>query len=306
MKKFLKLILSSSFLVAGASNSTACNSQTSFTYYDNRTLLQLHDAYYLMKDKLTLNSDKHVLLIGLDGIPFSNLPKSLIQNSVFRSQYWIENYETVYGWSSVLWGNILQNEANIFQLIKKNNNALQTANLTQWMGSWYYSQIYGNRSASSIDTNYDFANQQDISNYNTKAKLVSCLTQLINLGKEKIAQNYNLIFLYNAFFDELKHKEYYDNDPLILDLLNQYNEIVNNFYQTLDSSKWLVIVTTDHGRGGPNNFNHANSYESVHYSWTLANHNLNDILGHNYNNFYDIRTVALKWLARGTIKFNYY
>lgn len=139
MKKLLKILLVFVIINCSTLNIVACNN---IQYYDDRTSVQLADDSYLMNTNLTLNSKKYVLLIGLDGIPYNDLPPTLITNSQFKVSYHIQNYETIKGWSSVLWGNVVEHKKDVFSLIKQNSSLLTTANITQWMGKYYHSSIY--------------------------------------------------------------------------------------------------------------------------------------------------------------------
>lgn len=295
MKKLLSLIAVLVLSSISVLSSVACDSRT---YFDDRTPIQLAEAKFILGPdlKLNLNPNKHVLLIGLDGIPLDNLDEDMINASSFRANYYNQAYETIKGWTSILWGNILQTEKNIFHIIKDNDPSFKTANITQWMGPYYYGHIYGPDSFKYIDYNRDFDSESGLENYDTIEKMQSQLAKLKDETEAKVKENYNFIFAYNTYFDELKHKHYVDEHELVIALIETFKDFVTYFYNTLNKDDWLIIVTTDHGRENTNNgFNHSDVL-SAHFSWTLSNHILSEILERAYTNFYDIRTVVIEWL----------
>lgn len=294
MKKIFSLIAVLALSSISTLSSIACDSRI---YFDDRTPIQLEDAKFILGDSLkyNLNPNKHVLLIGFDGLPFANLDSEMVKSSAFHSNYYIQGYETVRGWTSVLWGNILQREKTIFRIIKENAPNLKTANITQWMSPYFFDKVYGIETAKYFDYNLDYSHESGTNNYDTVKKLQAQIEKLKVATAAKVSENYNFIFAYNTYYDELKHKQP-DKDNLFFALIEAYKNFVTYFYNNLNSEEWLIIVTTDHGRENTSSNSDHPDVLSSHFSWTLSNNLLSTILEHAYTNFYDIRTAVIKWL----------
>ncbi|AGM25546.1 hypothetical protein [Spiroplasma chrysopicola] len=291
MRIFLKVLSLSTLFASYPTTLIGCANNTD--YRDDRSFLQKEDDKYLSNNQLTLNPKKHVLLFGVDGVPYQNIKEILptAPEVVFKSNFYIQSYETIKGWKSIFWGNILETGTNVFELIKKNDSTIKTAIALQELGPWYVKHIFNAPLRNNIDTviddeNFDYTTIDAI-NYWTE-KLLTDINTLT-------AEGNNFIFAYNGIFDSLKHSNVPDDHPVIKTLLSQYDKIWTNVLKSLPKEDWLIMSTTDHGRN-LDGFNHNNNQISSHFAWLLANHDLNTILEHNFSNFYDIRTVILKWL----------
>ncbi|WJG71349.1 hypothetical protein SIXOD_v1c27690 (plasmid) [Spiroplasma ixodetis Y32] len=126
-------------------------SKSDIVYYDDRTDIQLQDNNFLIKNKLTLNKNKHVLIFGIDGLEYQKIPKNMINKSFFKSNFRTQSYETFKGWKSIIWGNILELGKNVFQLIKDNNYDLKNATYLQNLGQYWTKDIFNNSIQKNID-----------------------------------------------------------------------------------------------------------------------------------------------------------
>lgn len=289
MKKPLNVLRT--FVLTSITTLNLISCSKSDLYYDDRTDIQLQDNNFLLKNKLTLNRNKHVLILGIDGLEYEKIPKNIIDKSFFKTNFRTQSYETFKGWKSIIWGNILELGKNVFQLIKDNNYDFKNATYLQNLGQYWTKDIFNNSIQKSID-DYNEINDLDSKKLNNVEKYMS---ELYYNSFKLINSNYNFSFVYNGFYDDLKHQRFENNSSQIINLFIGYNNLWKHLIDELDANNWLILATTDHGRNS-NGYDHSNESVSSHASWVLANQDLYPILKHGFSNLYDIRTVVLKWL----------
>jgi hypothetical protein len=312
MKKILNLFASIACVSIASSEVVACSGSKETTetiqldYYDDRTYLQKQAQEKIEQERNAKNPNgKKVILLGYDGIDFNQAQEKLfndVDGIKMIKDYAIQNYESVHGWNSILFGNILKDDHSIFGVLPD----LKTGMVSDWVG---LGRDILNENENRPTNWYDFVEEvwggySNVHEYDSIEDIQERTGDVFEKTKEMIQDN-DFIFQYDVFADEEGHSGFdYDTD-MVNATLNDYHKNIEYYFDSnnFDPKNTLVIGVTDHGR---NTDGLVHTYEDTNNrrSWMIANQDVDQFLTapneDNYTrhleNFYDIKEIVYNYL----------
>lgn len=270
-----------------------------YNYFDDRSDAQKKEHRKIENiKKYKLNNEKKVIIIGLDGIELKIIDKI---NSLydFKYDFSIQNNESVYGWISIIYGNIMRYEKSIFDIVENSINCKSSA-VVVWKG--FDQEVFKKNYKISEymqfhtpNSGWTLIKKDEILNKKNYREILKKINMIFEKAKDNfLSKKYNLMFHYDVFFDESCHGGNDYNSKISLDILESYKVMLEYYFKNSDENT-LIIITTDHGRN-PDNFDHDIEFSSCHKSWIVSNKNLESIIDRKILNLYDIKTIIFNWL----------
>lgn len=110
----------------------------------------------------------------------------------------------------------------------------------------------------------------------------------------------DLSWVYLEFTDDMGHK--YGDGPQLNDAIIKMDKQVGKIWEAIRyretkfGEKWLIIITTDHGRDEKTGRNHGGQSPRQRSTWMVSNKKMNRYAQYNYPAIVDIMPTVASWL----------